>query len=121
LIDEIVEGALNSPWGLVALFALAAVDGFFPVPSESLVITAGVLAVSGDTSLPFVIAAAAVGAFAGDHVSYLVGRAAGERLVRRAAVGSRKRAALEWAGRALATRGGSVVVVCRSIRARTPR
>jgi membrane protein DedA with SNARE-associated domain len=115
-IIELVEGALGSPWGLLALFALAAVDGFFPVvPSESLVITAGVLAVTGDTSLPLVIAAAALGAFAGDHVSYLVGRTAGDRLGRRAAAGSRRRAALEWAGRTLATRGGSIIVVCRYI------
>ncbi len=89
-IIELVEGALGSPWGLLALFALAAVDGFFPVvPSESLVITAGVLAVTG--------------------------RTAGDRLGRRAAAGSRRRAALEWAGRALATRGGSIIVVCRYI------
>jgi membrane protein DedA with SNARE-associated domain len=119
VIDAIIdsaEEALTSPWGLLAVFALAAVDGFFPVvPSESLVITAGVLAVSGDASLPLVIVAAAVGAFTGDHVSYAIGRAAGDRLGQRSKSGSRKRAALDWAGSALAARGGSVIVVCRYI------
>ena len=70
-IVTFVEGALTSPWGLLALTAVAAVDGFFPVvPSESLVVTAGVFAAAGDQALALVVAAAAVGAFTGDHVSY---------------------------------------------------
>jgi hypothetical protein len=61
-IVALIEGALNSPWGLVALAALAAVDGFFPVvPSESLVVTADVFAAAGGQSLTLVIAAAALG------------------------------------------------------------
>ena len=115
-IIDIVEGALGSPWGLLALFTVAALDGILPVvPSESLVITAGVLAVGGDPSLPLVIVAAALGAFTGDHVSYLVGRMAGDRLSQRLAPGSRRRAALEWATRVLANRGGSIIIVCRYI------
>jgi membrane protein DedA with SNARE-associated domain len=115
LVDA-VRDALGSPWGLLALFAFAAVDAVLPVvPSESLVITAGVLAVGGDTSLPLVIAAAALGAFCGDHVSYLIGRAAGDGLGRRLAPESRKRAALVWAAKVLARRGGSIIVVCRYI------
>jgi membrane-associated protein len=115
-IIDIVEGALGSPWGLLALFTVAALDGILPVvPSESLVITAGVLAVGGDPSLPLVIAAAALGGFTGDHVSYLVGRMAGDRLSQRLAPDSRRRAALEWATRVLADRGGSIIIVCRYI------
>jgi membrane protein DedA with SNARE-associated domain len=115
-IVDVVVGALSSPWGLLALFAVAALDAVVPVvPSESLVITAGVLAAGGDTSLPLVIAAAALGGFTGDHVSYLVGRATGDRLGQRSAPGSRRRAALAWASRVLADRGGSIIVVCRYI------
>lgn len=70
-IVALIEGALSFPWGLLALAAVAAVDGFFPVvPSESLVVTTGVFAASGDQSVALVIAAAALGAFTGDHVSY---------------------------------------------------
>ena len=44
-ITQLVEGAMGSPWVFVALFAFAMIDAFFPiVPSESLVITAGVFA-----------------------------------------------------------------------------
>ena len=78
-ITQRVEGAMASPWVLLALFAVAAIDGFFPlVPSESLVVTAGVFAAcTGEPSLPLVILAAALGAFTGDHVSYLLGAGGG--------------------------------------------
>jgi membrane protein DedA with SNARE-associated domain len=116
-ISTWVEGAMASPWVLLALLALAAVDGFFPaVPSESLVVTAGVFAAAtGEPSVPLVIAAAAVGAFAGDHVSYLAGRRARGRLARRMRPGTRSGAAFAWAGRALAERGGTIIVVCRFV------
>jgi membrane-associated protein len=115
-ITQLVEGAMASPWVLLALFAFAAIDGFFPaVPSESLVVTAGVFAASGEPSLPLVIVAAALGAFAGDHVSYFVGSRAGSRLAARFPEGSRKASAFAWAGNALAERGGTMIVVSRYI------
>ena len=115
-ILHFVETLMGSPWVYAALFAFAAIDGFFPlVPSESLVITAGVFAASGEPILPLVILAAAAGAFAGDHVAYLVGRTAGGRLAESARQGSRKRKAFEWAGRILDARGGLIVIVCRYI------
>lgn len=115
-ITHLVEGAMASPWVLVALFAFAAIDGFFPaVPSETLVVTAGVFAAHGAPSLPLVVAAAALGAFTGDHVSYLLGGTAGARLTGRLRPGSRKGAALAWARDVLAVRGGTIIVVCRYI------
>lgn len=105
---------MSSPWIYVVLFALAAIDGFFPlVPSESSVITAGVFAATGEPSLPLVILAAALGAFAGDQASYGLGRLSGPRLHRRARPGSKRRAALDGARGALAARGGVIIVVSR--------
>lgn len=116
MIVQLVEGALSSPWGLLALAAVAAVDGFFPlVPSESLVVTAGVFAAAGNQTLALIIAAGALGAFTGDHVSYFVGRRAGDRLTGRLREGSRKFAAYGWARRILAERGGTVIVVGRYV------
>ena len=113
---ELVEGAMGSPWLYVALLAFAAIDGFFPaVPSESLVITAGVFAATGEPNLFAIIGVAALGAFAGDHISYALGRTAGGRLTGRAAGGSRKAAAFARAGRLLDDRGGTILVVCRYI------
>jgi membrane-associated protein len=108
-ITQLVEGAMASPWVLLALFAVAAIDGFFPVvPSESLVVTAGVFAAStGEPSLPLVIAAAGLGAFTGDHISYLLGTRASGRVARRPLFG--------WARRTLDDRGGTILIVCRYI------
>jgi membrane protein DedA with SNARE-associated domain len=115
-ITNLVEGAMASPWVYVALLAFAAIDGFFPaVPSESLVITAGVFAATGEPDVFAVIGVSALGACVGDHVSYLLGRAAGRRPGVHGRPGSRRQAALARAGRLLDERGGQVLVVCRYI------
>ncbi|GAA2317918.1 VTT domain-containing protein [Nonomuraea roseoviolacea subsp. roseoviolacea] len=107
-IMDLVTQAMSSPWLYAALFALALLDGFFPVvPAETSVITAAVFAASGETNLGLVILVAALGAFIGDHVSYLIGNKAAGRL--------RERKAFVWARRALAERGGLVLVVARYI------
>ncbi|MFG1707714.1 DedA family protein [Nonomuraea sp. M3C6] len=107
-ILDLVEQVMSSPWLYVALFALALLDGFFPVvPAETAVITAAVFAASGDTNLPLVIVVAALGAFAGDHISYLIGNRSAGRL--------RGKKAFVWARQALAERGGLVLVVARYI------
>jgi membrane-associated protein len=115
-ILDFVHGLMGSPWVYLALLSFAAIDGFFPaVPSESLVITAGVFAANGEPLLPLVIVAAAAGAFAGDHIAYLAGRTAGDRLATRMKPGSKKRLAFDRAGRVLADRGALIIVVCRYI------
>jgi membrane-associated protein len=115
-ITELVEGAMGSPWVYLAICAFAAIDGFFPaVPSESLVVSAGVFAATGEPNVFAVIGVAAAGAFAGDHISYMIGRTAGGRILERAKPGSRKAAALERGGRLLADRGGTILIVCRYI------
>ncbi|NKZ08705.1 DedA family protein [Actinomadura latina] len=112
----VVDTAVTSPWFYLVLFAVAAIDGFFPVvPSESLVITAGVYAASGEPELAAVVVSAALGAFAGDHVSFLLGRRAGGRLVRGLRAGSRRHAAFGWARRTMAERGGLILVVARYV------
>ncbi|MCA2221459.1 DedA family protein [Nonomuraea aurantiaca] len=107
-ILELVQQVMSSPWLYVALFALALLDGFFPVvPAETAVITAAVFAASGQTNLALVIVVSALGAFAGDHISYLIGKKSGGRL--------RHRKAFVWAGNALAERGGMILVAARYI------
>jgi membrane protein DedA with SNARE-associated domain len=113
---DLVEGAMGSPWVYLALCAFAALDAFFPiVPSESLVITAGVFAASGEPNLFAVIAVSGLGAFIGDHVSYFIGRFAGERAMKRAKPGSRKAAAWAKGHKLLEDRGGMILIVCRYI------
>ncbi|GAB3134531.1 DedA family protein [Microbispora hainanensis] len=107
-ILDLVHQVMSSPWLYVALFALALLDGFFPVvPAETSVITAAVFAASGETNLALVIVVAALGACAGDHVSYLIGSRSAGRL--------RDKKPFVWARNALAERGGLVLVVARYI------
>jgi len=116
LVGQVLHAAVASPWFYVALFAVAVIDGFFPaVPSESLVITGGVYAASGEPDVVAVVVLAALGAFTGDHVSYLVGRLWGGRLVARAPAGSRRGRALGWARGVLDERGGLFLVVARYV------
>lgn len=118
MIDSLLElayGAMTSPWIYLAVFVFTAVDAIFPlVPSETLVIAAGAFAVSGQPNALLVIASATLGAIAGDHVSYGIGRMNGGRLTGRSQ-GTWRRAAWDWAGRTIASRGGQVLVVARYI------
>jgi membrane protein DedA with SNARE-associated domain len=109
---QLLHDVMSSPWLYVTVFGLALLDGFFPiVPAETSVITAGVFAASGSPELLPLIAVAAGGAFAGDHISYALGRATGRRLGARA----RRAKAMTWAQRAIAERGGLILVVARYI------
>jgi len=75
-----IENAMASPVIYLAILVLAILDAFLPfLPSESVVIAAAVFAVSGTPSLPLIIVFAALGAFVGDHIGYLIGRLVRER------------------------------------------
>jgi membrane-associated protein len=115
-ITNLVENAVGSPWVYVALFTFAAIDAFFPaVPSETLVISAGVFAAGGEPELVPIIVAAAAGAFAGDHISYFIGRAAGDRWLRDAASETRRARAVAKGRKFLDDRGGPIIIACRYI------
>ena len=108
--------AQASGWAYAIVFLLALLDAIIPlVPSETTVVTAGVVAASGDLSLPIVIVAAAAGAFAGDNCVYLIGRRFGDRVARRFFSGDKGRRRMEWAERQLEERGGELIVIARFI------
>lgn len=117
-IESTVLALGESPWLLLAVLLLAFIDGFFPpVPSESVVIAAAVLAVTGDVSagyLVLLVLAASVGAFCGDLTAYSIGsRMPVDRLP--LLRGRRGRAAVVWAERALATRGSTIILTGRFV------
>lgn len=115
-IIDLAHSAMGSPWIYLAVFVFVAIDAFFPtIPGETLVVTSGVFAATGHPDLLAVVAVAAAAGFAGDHVSYHIGRTAGSRLLDRSRPGTRRRRPFDWAQRTLHTRGGSVLVVCRFI------
>jgi membrane protein DedA with SNARE-associated domain len=68
--------------GVPALFAVIAVETMgVPLPGETALITAGILASQGHLSIEWVIVAAAAGAILGDNVGYFIGRRYGRRLL----------------------------------------
>lgn len=115
-IEAWALGMADSPWLLVAVLALATIDGFFPpVPSESVVIAVAVLAMTGEgPNLWLLILVAALGAFTGDVIAYSIGRKVPiDRL--RIFQGRRGRASLAWARRALANRGTVLILSARFV------
>lgn len=68
--------------GLPLLFVLIAVETMgIPVPGETALITAGILASRGKLPIEGVIAVAATAAILGDNVGFLIGRHYGRRLL----------------------------------------
>jgi membrane protein DedA with SNARE-associated domain len=111
---ELVADA--SGWAYAIVFLLAFLDVFVPiVPSETAVITAGVVAGAGGLSLPVVIVIAAAGAFLGDNTSYLVGHRYGHRATDRFFSTGKGAERLDWAEKQLDERGGELIVVGRFI------
>ncbi len=116
LFDQFVQWVSGSWWTYPVVFLVSMLDAFFPlVPSESVVITAGVVAGAGDLSLPLVIAAASVGAIVGDNISYGIGSWLGERRVKRVFSGDKSRRAFEWAEHQLELRGFYLIIVARFV------
>ena len=111
---QLVSSASGWAYGIV--FVLALLDAFLPVvPSETVVITAGVVAAGGDLSLWLVVVAGAAGAFAGDNISYFVGREFGHAVVERFLLGEKAQRRLDWATRQLRERGVQLILVGRFI------
>lgn len=105
-----------SGWAYAVVFVLALLDAILPVvPSETVVITAGVVAAAGHLSLPLIVAFAAVGALAGDNIAYFIGWRFGDAVASRFFSSEKGRKRIAWARRQLRQRGGQLIVVGRFI------
>lgn len=103
-----------SPRTYAIILLIVAVDALLPfVQAEAVVITAGVLAAKGDLLIGLVIGAAAVGGFAGDNASYLLGSRVGCRIVDRFFASGRRKERLRQARRGVRRQGGLLIVVAR--------
>lgn len=115
-INNFILSTAGSPWVYIGLFACCLIDGFFPpVPSESLVVALASLALSGaGVNIWLLIPAAALGAFLGDNLAYLMGRWIG--LDRFAWMRRPKlRRSVAWARHELDKRSVSLILVARFI------
>lgn len=105
-----------SAWAYAVVFIFVFLDALLPVvPSETAVITAGVVAATGQLRLPLVLAAAACGAFAGDNAAYVIGRRFGPYAKARYFGGEKGRKTIRWTERQLTERGGELILVARFI------
>ncbi|MGW1672436.1 DedA family protein [Streptomyces sp. NPDC002324] len=113
---DLTESLLASPALYAVIIAVSLLDSFLPlIPSEPVVILAGVAAATGQTNILLVIAATTAGAFLGDLVPYSIGRLMGERIFKRLPVGTKRRTAYDWFDRELKLRGGFVLVSTRFV------
>lgn len=116
MFHQFIEWISGAWWNYPLIFVIAMLDAFFPVvPSESVVITAGVVAATGDLNIAAVIALASAGAIIGDNISYGIGSLLGEKTVKRIFRGEKSRKGFEWAEKQLSERGMYLIVIARFI------
>lgn len=100
------------PW---AIFTLILIEDFgIPVPGETALISAALLASQGKMSIIWLLPAAWLGAVIGDNIGYAIGRFGGRRVVvrygARIGITDARLARIEYF---FAHRGGAIVVVAR--------
>ncbi len=108
----LLDPLMTSPLLYPLLTGMSSLDGVLPmVPSEAVVLTAGVFAHTGTPNLVLLILATVLGVFAGDHLAYGIGRSVfGPRLINRSA---RLGRAVAAARRQLDRRAGLLIVTSR--------
>jgi membrane protein DedA with SNARE-associated domain len=116
VFDWLSHEVSGSALSYLVVFVAAGLDVLFPlIPSETIVLTASILAAQGDLLIVAIVPAVALGAFAGDNACYWLGRKIGDPIARRLFKGEKGRARLEWAERALEQRGALLIGVGRFI------
>jgi membrane-associated protein len=115
-MDSLLDALGHAWWAYPLLLVFCLFDAVVPIiPSETGLITAGILSADGAMNLPLVIVMAAVGSFVGDNLAYWIGRYARDWACRWITRGDRGRRGLEWAKRELTEHGGSIIIVARFI------
>jgi membrane-associated protein len=116
VLESVVDTVSGSSWSYLIVFAIAAIDAFFPlVPSEATAIAAGVVSGTGGLHVELVILAAAGGAMLGDNITFAAGHFLGDRVERRFMQGEKAQKRIAWARRMLDERGPYLIVVARFI------
>jgi len=109
--------SLVRDYGLFILFVLIAMESAgIPLPGETALAAAGVLASHGDMSIVAVITVAAVAAIIGDNVGYWVGRLGGRKLLQKSSLVDRHASrVLPWSERFFQRHGGKTIFLARFV------
>jgi membrane-associated protein len=108
---------VDSPLSYLIAILIPALDAIFPVlPSETAIIALGVAtAGSADPRIALLVACAALGAFLGDNLCYLIGRRFGPWVERRFFSSEKGKQRREWAEHSLERFGTQIIIICRFI------
>jgi membrane protein DedA with SNARE-associated domain len=115
-LTALLEASAAAPWVLAAVLLIAVGDALVPpIPSEGVVVALAAVAVAGHgPDLVLLALVAAVGAFLGDTLTFLVGRRHGPaRIARTTRPGPRR--LLDRAASTLERRGALVVLTARYV------
>jgi membrane-associated protein len=114
---DLTHLAISSPVSYAVALLLPAFDAVIPVlPSETAIIALGVAtAGSTDPRIAILVGLAAIGAFLGDNLAYLIGHRLGPSIDRRFFAGEKGQRRRAWAEGALDNYGARIIIVCRFI------
>jgi membrane-associated protein len=116
VFDWLTQEVGQSSVTYLIVFVACATDVLFPlIPSETIVITASVLAAQGGLFIWLIVPLVALGAFLGDNACYWLGRRIGDPIAERLFKGEKGQARLQWAEEALCRRGAILIGVGRFI------
>ena len=116
MFDFLIDEVSGSSFSYLIVLIAAGADVIIPiVPSETIVITAGLVAGNGGLEIALLIPLAAVGAMIGDNISYWLGRRFGDRVAHKLFRGEKGEARLSWAERAIDKRGAVLILIGRFI------
>jgi membrane protein DedA with SNARE-associated domain len=104
-------------YGLIVLFLVVTMESSgVPVPGETVLISAAVLASQGHFDIVWVIVIAATGAIIGDNIGYWLGRVGGRKLLMRwGPIARQAEKALPAGERFFAKHGGKTVFFARFV------
>jgi membrane protein DedA with SNARE-associated domain len=116
VLDWITQDVSQSVATYPVVAFAAGADVLFPlIPSETIVMTAAVLAAQGELLIWVIVPAVALGAFIGDNLCYLLGRRIGDPIADRLFADEKGQARLQWAEEALRRRGAILIGVGRFV------
>lgn len=116
MLDSLLDVLGTQWWAYPLILLFCTFDAVVPMlPSETALITGGILSADGRMTLGWVIVMASLGSFLGDNLAYWIGRWAEGWARRWITRGDKGRRGLEWAHRNLDRYGGSVIVAARFI------
>jgi membrane protein DedA with SNARE-associated domain len=116
-VDILTSLRADSPISYLIAFLVPGFDAIIPVlPAETLIIALGVAtAAQTDPRVALLVGCAALGAFIGDNLAYLLGRKSGSFIERRFFSSDRGAKRRAWAEQSLERFGILIIVICRFI------